>query len=244
LEISPELLLEIWKKGKTLNQSIYQFTDAEILSEHENIELKFKEFNSKNLQELLSDIAQGVTQLNQFSTKVKDSFEKIKRNLLNIIISEKLIGLGYEAPVKSSDYPKIIPLHIWPLKINEINWDDSSISRNGIEFLNIRIIKKSALNNKISKKEKTLPKTKIVDKKPGRPTIKNKIIAAYTLLKKEEKIDYLKNFKSHTESIQKTVRQLNPELKDNKGLGVEVIRRAVKPMFDDDSKTSKSTSKL
>ena len=61
-----------------------------------------------------------VSELNYHSQNKKDALDKLKLNLLNKIISEKLIGLGYEAPIKSADYPKIIPLHIWPHKINEI----------------------------------------------------------------------------------------------------------------------------
>ena len=124
MDILPELLWDIWKKGKTLSQSIDKFCDAELLRAYDDIELK-KDYNNKNSSEnnwqsVIGGALKEVSELNYHSQNKKDALDKLKLNLLNKIISEKLIGLGYEAPIKSADYPKIIPLHIWPHKINEI----------------------------------------------------------------------------------------------------------------------------
>ena len=84
------------------------------------------------------------------------------------------------------------------------------------------------------KKEISPPKIKIEDKKTGRPSLKEKIIAAYEFLKKEGSIDYSKTLKSHTEIIQKTVQALNPEITDTTGMAHEAIRRAVGENFKTD----------
>jgi len=84
------------------------------------------------------------------------------------------------------------------------------------------------------KKEISPPKIKIEDKKTGRPSLKEKINAAYEFLKKEGSIDYSKTLKSHTEIIQKTVQALNPEITDTAGMAHEAIRRAVGENFKTD----------
>lgn len=84
------------------------------------------------------------------------------------------------------------------------------------------------------KKEISPPKIPIKDKKTGRPSLKEKIIAAYEFLKKEGSIDYSKTLKSHTEIIQKTVQALNPEITDTAGMAHEAIRRAIGENFKTD----------
>lgn len=84
------------------------------------------------------------------------------------------------------------------------------------------------------KKEISPPKIKIEDKKTGRPSLKEKIIAAYEFLKKEDSIDYSKTLKSHTEIIQKTVQALNPEITGTAGMAHEAIRRAISTRFQED----------
>lgn|GEM_PF-2637944 len=247
---TPQELLNFWKKGKDLYSALYEFTDLAIRQECEELESKrnirsqiLLENVSSEISNILTEGIIGINQAIHLNNEIDNARIKLKWDLSNKIIAEKLIGLGYEAPVKSTDYPKIIPLHIWPQKINEINWENSSISQNGIQFLNIRIIKKIASSkNKIDKKI-MLPKIEVKDKKIGRPSIKAKIITAYEWLKRENKIDYSQTLKAHTELIQKTVQKLFPEIKTAKGMEYEAMRRAIGTVFQED-RTSKSTSKL
>lgn len=245
--MSPQELLSFWKKGKTLNVALYEFTAPEILDEYAGLTSELKNYghNQDNLK--ISDlptISAGLANLGKIislQNQIKNVCDQLKRDLLNKIISEKLIGVGYEAPIKTSDKPQIIPLHIWPLNINEINWDDSLILKNGIEFLNIRIIKKQPIKKLAP--DKINKSIEIKDKKTGRPSLKEKIIVAYEYLKTGNNIDYSKALKSHTELIQKTVQKLFPEIKNTTGMQHEAIRKVLSKRFKNDA-ASKSTSKL
>lgn len=241
MDINSELLLEFWKKGKTLYAALYEFTNSDIRQEYVSLDLKRNQENRNILENGgIPNFSAGLKELSNtllLSNTIDNLRDKLKWDLLNKIISENLIGIGYEAPIKSSDKPQIIPLHVWPRKIKEINWDDNSISKNGIEFINIKVIKKSQF--KIKNPIKKIPNIPVEDKKGGRPTQKDKIIAAYRHLKHHEKIDYSKNFKSHTKLIRETVLILYPELENDKGLGEEAIRIAAKPLFDADKTTLK-----
>ncbi len=249
MNISPEELLNNWKKGKTLYSAIYVFTAYELQKKYNDLELEDKARNPwKDDPSIIPTISGGLTAVSEtlfHRGKMDNARDELKWDLLKNILSEEIIGLGYAAPVQITDKPQIIPLHIWPQKINEINWDNSSISKHGINFLDIRLIKKTAFKNKPDNKKKTTPpKIKIEDKKTGRPSLKNKIIEAYEYLKKEGAIDYSKNLKSHTEIIQKTVQALDTDITGTAGMEHEAIRRAISERFQSDKTTSKSTSKL
>jgi hypothetical protein len=250
---SPQELLNLWKKGKTFNEALHQFTDLKIWREYDEITSSKNSENKgpseNDIQNFSSFLMNSLSDLNKItahSREVNNAFDQLKLNLLNKIIAEKLIGLAYQAPVKPLDNPQIIPLHMWPRYINEINWDDCSFLQGETHFLNIRIIKKLNTKKSISSPIFKLQKSKIIDKEIGRPSHNGKIIAAYEYLKKENKIDYSKFFKSHTQIIRESVWTLYSNLKGkSEGLGDEAIRRYAKPLFDaDKKKTSKPTSKL
>ena len=234
------------KKGKTLNAAIWEYCDQIYINEYEQINLEKYDFDNKlpdnNLQGVIGNFLQTFTEIDRRTKKKEAAFEKLLWNLLNKILSEKLIGLGVEAPVKSSDYPKIIPLHIWPHKINEINWDDSSISLNGVQFLNIRLIKELNIKKEISPSIPALPEIKIKDKKNGRPTHADKINDTYELLKKENKIDFKKPLIWNIELIRETILHSYPDLNGNpKGLGDDAISNKIAKQFNADKETYKPT---
>lgn len=257
-DIDPPQLLNLWKKGKTLYASLFEYTDESQLNNYNKSQLDFgneTNSNSENQSENGPSAAYGLEVFQKLATNLQESQSasyKLKSNLLNKILSEKLIGLGFEPPIKTTSTPQIIPIHIWPQKITDFDWNKSSFSLNGIEFLKIRLIKKTEFKKAIKivnkKEEIKPPKLEVNDKLVGRPSRKKDIKDAYIFLRDKGKIYYSKAFKSHNEIIRETVRLLNPELENDKGLGNEAIRRTVKPLFDlekeNQKKTSKPTSKL
>jgi len=192
----------------------------------------------EGIGEALTTYTKSKIESETYYSQVETAKNNMQNNLYDKIISGKLIAIGYKAPIKS-DFPILIPPHMWPPENTDI--DKSSISANGIDFVRVRIIKKSAFKNSNKENHK---KIKIEDKPIGRPSIQNEIINAYEYLKKEGNIDYSKALKSHTALIQKTVQNASPEIKGTKGMAHEAIRRAVSKRFHDDKAASKLTSKL
>lgn len=237
-----EELLSFWKRGKSLDTAIYSLTDTAFQEEYNKQSSKFEDKTRATLETISSggipSVSGGFAELGktlQLKSTIDMARRGLKNNLLNKINSGELSGLGYETPIKSSDIPQIIPLHVWPQNVDKINWDSSSFLENGINFLKIRIIKKSALKKKLdSTKEFSLPRIKVKAKKTGRPSLKAMVIEAYEYLKKEGSIDYSIDLKSHTELIQKTVQALNPEITGTAGMAHEAIRRAISKQFQAD----------
>lgn len=247
--IDQKELLKLWKKGKTLYESLFEFTDKSLINNYNKSQVELE--NQTNLipektsngNPSMMDGLQAVQKTINKYQGTRSANDKLKRDLLNKLLSEKIAGLGFESPIKTSSQPQLIPIHIWPQKINEFNWNESSFLSNGVEFQKIRIIKniefKNERNIQNKKEEIQLPDFQITDKFVGRPSKKQEIINAYNLLKKKNKIDYSKTFKSHTPLIREAVRLQNPTLTDDKGLGDEAIRRTVKSFFDQEKKEQK-----
>jgi hypothetical protein len=241
---SPESLLNIWKKGKPLKDAIWSFCDKQYIQElpkNNNDRQMVKQ--NPGWQDFANEINKSARAL----IEIQNARDKLYSNLYEKIKKGHLTALGYEAPVKSKDYPVEVPLHMWPPETIDII--KSSISGNGLNFLSVRIVKKSAFKVKIKSKNKiiketVLPRIKPIDKRIGRPTLKEQIIVAYSRLKKERRIDYSKTLKSHTQLIQKTVQILFSEVKSTAGMENEAIRRAIGDIFKADKKNSKPTSKL
>lgn len=252
--IEQKELLKLWKKGKTLYESLFVLTDKSLLNNYNKSQLElenqtnsFPEKESDSNISMLDGLQAVQKTINKYQG-TRNATDKLKRDLLNKVLSEKLIGLGFESPIKPSDIPQYIPLHIWPQKIIDFDWDNSSFSINGVKFINIKIIKNSELkkeNNLNNKKEEIkAPKNELIDKPVGRPSRKNEIEAAYNYLREIGSIDYSKTFTSHIQLIRETVRLLNPDLNDNKGLGDEAIRLYAKLLFDRDMSSQKPPQKL
>lgn len=68
----------------------------------------------------------------------------------------------------------------------------------------------------------------------GRPTWRQEIEEAYAQLKSERKIDFAAPMKRLYEPIRKNVKSKN-DLSDSRGLGNEVIRKVIRPLFDQDA---------
>ena len=250
--IHSEEIYRLWEKGKTLGDSIFEYSDSSLLE-------NYRKHHTKSTNSSLSQdknaqsgrpISAVIFELQKTVSNITESQnlrDKLRRDILNKIITKKLVGIGYEYPITVSDLPIIIPPHIWPDIITEINWDNSSFLFKENEFLKIRIINCAKINNpKIVpiEKPKSLPDIEVKDKDVGRPSIKFMIEKAYEDLKKQNKINFSKALKSHTELIQETVRILYSEKTDNIGMQHETIRRTIGERFKADKKTSKSTLKL
>lgn len=146
--------------------------------------------------------------LNEYSSQRKSVGSELEYDLSNKVICGNLIAIGYKLPIQS-DFPALIPLHMWPPK--ELNRAESAISANGIDFVRVRIIRKPKIkttkNYDNNEKQKiAAPKIKIEDKKVGRPSKQDKIIEAYIHLRDKGDVNYSKTFKSHTKPIRTTVR--------------------------------------
>lgn len=237
-DYSPEERQKIWKNACPLIEAIQKYADPKSVPDY----LRISAQNIKNP----SSISESALQLFEVLSKYPQQQNKLYDNLYEQLGAGALIGIGYEMPIKSSDFPTFIPPNLWPPE--KCHGGKSEIWVHGLHFVRVRIIAKSNLPQLAAKQFieplSSFPKIEIKNKPVGRPTHKEKIITAYQWLKNNNQIDFSKPLKAHTEIIQKAVLHLNPELKYTNGMEYEAVRRVIMPLFKADKKTSKSTSKL
>jgi hypothetical protein len=220
---SPEQLLDFWKKGKTLKEAVLFFFDRKY---------KNQELSNKPNEYSLPGLIDNLNKLAKISLEKNSISHKLKEDLCKKVNKGHLLMIGYESPVKSSDFPVLIPLHVCvPLNMD---LNESSISGNGLNFLSVRIVRKSIIKKAgiiSAKKEIDLPKYKIEKKKIGRPSIRKYIIEAYNRLDKDGQINPKMSINSHYEPIRSVVKKLAPQFKDDKGMKDEAIRKVISPLF-------------
>jgi len=222
---SPEQLLDLWKKGKSLDEAIWQFCDKKYQRAYP------QNHPIINITSSGSDAVNQLKKISQYQLQKSDALEKLKKNLCEKLKGEYLIAVGYP---KLSHSPVIIPLYLCVPK--NLDLSKSSISGNGLDYSSVCIIENPHIIPEIK-----LPETS--GNKKGRRTQIPKIIEAYDLLQKNDKINFSISFAAHIPAIRETVRRLYPELPE-KGLGDEVIRRTLKPRFDKEKECLKNTLKI
>lgn len=228
--------LDIWRQGVSLNEALDEFCDRQACLKIQN--LNKPQIPPQKKTPSITDVMEPIQQMLNYKSTVYG----LKRDsLFKNIYSGKLIAVGYSCPRKSTNLPEEIPHDMWSEE--NINWGKSSIKGNGLEFVSVRVAKKirEGIN---SNNRKLIPNIEVVDKRSGRPSKWGLIIEAYNFLEKNGKINCSRTLKSHTKIIQETVRVLHPEIKDNKGMQEETVRRAILDRFEKYCATSKPTSKL
>ena len=240
MDMSPELLLDIWQKGKTLDKAALEYADNEIREKYITVlndksHLSGNELNQSIFGHGFTDgfinIVAGVGKIQNHSYRKTDAENNLYKNLFEKITSGELIAVGFKYPVES-DCPVLIPAHMWPPENKNIN--TSSISAHGINFVRIRINKIHELKKeaKLIEAKIDIPKHKIKPKKVGRPSSRDKILKAYELLDKDGQIDPSKPLKDHYPAIRETIKFLYPDIKSDKNFKNEVIRKTIAPLFN------------
>ncbi len=239
--INSNELMDFWKKGKTLNQALSVFTDLKIRNEYIN----FINSENSNLEQLPSDtnlseiLLKGFETLNKISTRSNNRnklINKLKANLLTHILSESIIGVGYETPIKTTDTPQFISLHVWPQNIEMLDWDDSSFSDNGINFIKIKLFKNPLLKNVPNKTINQISNIKIESKRVGRPDSGKDLLAAYILLKQNNKLNYNETLKAHTDRIQEAIKIIRKS-NDISGTNYKTICKYLGKQFREDKQS-------
>lgn len=125
----------------------------------------------------------------------RDKEKKLFNNLVNQFKlkfnSKKLFAYGYSIPRKANDKPNLIPFDV--IANGEINWGNSSIKGNGLEFVGVTVFKKP-LVNELNESSNSIGIKRALTNKPnkgkGRPTNKDLIKTTYLEEKEKGSINY------------------------------------------------------
>lgn len=228
---------ELWSCGLPLDDAADR---AAPLRLHDQLKKAFPVLDQTAVKEIPADAgwAERVVALAVTVKPVIDHFQdraavcaEIRDNLLMNIENGTLIALGYALPRKFDDFPTEIPIDIWEGKID---WLNSSVCGNGLEFSAVRIARRKWLakfHEQITPLQ--IPPLLVVSLKSesrnsGRPNLRNEIWISYEKLNREQEIQFNKPMTRSYERIRATVKLLFPEKIDgNRMLGDEAIRKVI-----------------
>ena len=154
------------------------------------------------------------------------------RTLLNLFIRTSPI------PREAEDKPSLIPFDV--IESGEINWGNSSIKGNGLEFVGVAVLEKQLIDESNEKSNSTEN-----DKEPfgksirgkGRPSLNPLIKEIYLEEKRNRRIDYSKSKKAIFNELEITIAEkldirVDPQTKHYKGLGYTAINNAIGRLVD------------
>jgi hypothetical protein len=224
LTIPPELLLEIWQKGFTIEDSIWQYCDEEYIDDHQNISLK------------RSNDDVGMSILSRHF-ELENANKNLINNLIEKIETGELIALGFKSPTSHKDSPVKIPPHIWvPENINKLK---SSFFTDEVKFEKIRIIISSEIDKVVSGDKPKIPK----HEKRGRPSVKAPLNKVYDKLKSDGRIEFSLNLKANLEDIQDEFLKMFPYENDGIVEYSAVHKHLIQIFREDKNKYLKSIKK-
>ena len=216
---------DIWAKGVPLYQALFRFGDSaranrlvQIQKSHPLIRAMTALTKSLENKAPVLDDADYQNSISENSEALKLR-RGLERQLLANIKARNLVALGFALPREPSDEPVIVPHDVWGGKIN---WQQSSVTGNGLEFAAVRI---SA--------ERSEQTSTILGRRPGRPSRRDHAIKAFRVLDAEGKIDRNASLSVHFEMIRERANELFPGEDDPKrGLGKHVLYQVLTPLFD------------
>jgi hypothetical protein len=212
-------LFSHWKSAEFIYPSAFELCDQNLRNTfkrlHTDLSINLNnspEFKSTGIG-FIGGLAKDFSKTNSLSSEIGRIVDKIKRDILKKLAEDKLIGLGFESNLKTTDTPQIIPPHAWPQNIKNINWENSSFTENGINFLKIKIIPVNKINQSILFKEETDNKNEIKNKTPGRPSMREMLLNIFNNLENEDMLRRENNLSSYTVEIQRRAKEIRPDLK-------------------------------
>jgi hypothetical protein len=222
-----------YSSGKFWNEYMAQRRDSE---ERSNSPAKFTQ--DPSFLEGLIHVSNIVSEHARNSSKEKELRNKVINQFKLNFNSKKLFAYGYSIPRKANDNPNLIRSDV--IANGEINWGDSSIKGNGLEFVGVMVFKEQLINelneslNSIAIKKELPIKS---NKGKGRPSNKGLIVSIYLEEKEKGNIKY-SNPKNKIFSdlaiiiAEKGGIPLNEDKKHFKGLGYEAMNKAIGDFID------------
>jgi len=191
--MSQSQLMEIWQCGARLKAvylgQFYYLTDAEILRACRQIAEPHGASQSgvDALFEALREVEEAVLPREDYWKEQVD-FEPHGTDaatwqshlaVVTLLQNEALTGLGFSHPRSPEDPVHAIPPDLWHA---DIDWERDSVSGNGLSFTGVRIV--PALSEQaLAVLPEPPARSETVEKnRPGRPSKKGDIIAAYEAL--------------------------------------------------------------
>ncbi|TAN59447.1 MAG: hypothetical protein EPN20_15040 [Magnetospirillum sp.] len=186
----------LWQRAIPLATAWRQFAAPETLKVLEALEAE------ANVNSFALGIAKmlenkGVKEgfeLNAKFQKLSSLMSGMQTTFLRQALTGRFIAYGFVTPRKPDDQPTEVPADLWQ---RTIDWKKSEIEGHGLRMAGVRLLLPSSVPQILAE----MPKTDIKPVRPGRPSLRPRIEAAYAALKAAGRIDLSQTLSSHFPSI-------------------------------------------
>lgn len=229
-------LWALWEKAIPLNRARYSFGDKARVNEYAAL------LNSKPggfsaigaLGNFIADLAKTDAPIESAIRTTPEERQRftelsaaMERDCIARLQSRQLFGLGFSTPRHPDDPPRIIRPEM--LIMGRINFGRDSAAGDGLKFEAIRVIPAETVNQ-------SLP----TPNRPGRPSKRELINAAYEACRDEGFIDFTKPQKVAVEAVQARIKSMYPaKYNSGQGFGFEAVRGCIAPDFGNRAKNRK-----
>lgn len=157
---------------------------------------------------------------------------RMRKFVLHHLKHGNLYAFGFEPPRRMDSQPVEVPATYWS---GTIRWDKASLSVQGLEFVEIRIVSRQLRNQLLERGNVEVTAVSSV----GRPTVGPSVQAAFKALEKAGEIDLSASQQSHFPKVRSWLETNFPNLSVPAAkISDKTIHKYFSPLFNDLKKNS------
>lgn len=234
-------LLTLWQRGIRLNKAPYSYAPKEDKAEykrlHETSAITAFSDAMTRMQETgrsgVDAMSEAFSEPQQILSARAKWDDRMRKFILHHLTQGNLFAYGFEPPRKMDSQPvEILPAY-WR---GHIRWDKASLTVQGLEFVEIRIVLRQLRDEVLNRK-----KIDLTPPQPaGRPTVGPSVKAAFAALHKAGEIDVTASQQSHYPKIRSWMELNVPNLSvPASEIADQTLQKHFSPLFNSLKKSSK-----
>jgi hypothetical protein len=233
---------DLWNRGMHLRRAPYAYAPKSDKEEHKRLHgVSAIELTTKAAEDTAASGLTGWEAMNAImsaSSPILSARTELDNRMRAFVLHHlehgNLFAYGFEPPRRLDSQSLEIPTAYWK---GNIHWSKASLSAQGLEFTEIRILSKQ-LRDELTAEQST--RADLDKRQAGRPSIKLHIQEAFSDLNDTNNIDINFPAKSHYPLIREHMRNMHPDLyPEDRKLGDEGIRFHFSPLFNELKKSRK-----
>lgn len=137
---TPHIGEKTYLSGVSLKEAPFTYGDSQLVEAHKSASgtVLIPPKPQTGFLEAIVKLAEGVQQSQAAQTTAKEIQRKLENNILNRIKKFELIPFGFLIPRNLADKPVQIPIDLFSNA--EINWNNSELKNQNMEFAGIRLL--------------------------------------------------------------------------------------------------------
>lgn len=218
----------LWQRAVPLSEAWKRFSPQDRIEALSAVGQNIAPIAAHEDQQNLLKIAHGLDLFGKYILEQSGHIRELQAGLVHRIMCIDLISYGFVFPRKADDCPIEIPPDLWQCAID---WKKSEIEGHGLKLSGVRLLPASWVPKILVE----TAKANIESIRPGRPSLRPEIEAAYAALRAADRIDLSRSLSSHFPAIVAFVKA-HAGITDDKprGLSDKLLYKVLGDIYHDD----------